>query len=81
MGETPAMTAFEAWMEEFGHDKVNPLTAFMAGWFARRDVCGTCEGTGIVETRFDPSPAGVSLSPGYMIDEEECPECKGTGKV
>ncbi len=43
--------------------------------------CPACMGTGIVEVPFDPSPPGVSLSPGYLLDEEECPECGGSGII
>ncbi|MEE9593156.1 MAG: hypothetical protein V3W28_06225 [Thermoplasmata archaeon] len=41
--------------------------------------CPACMGTGIIEVPFDPSPPGVSLSPGYLLDDEECPECGGSG--
>ena len=41
--------------------------------------CETCEGRGWVSVRFDPSPAGVALSPGWMEDVEPCPDCNPNG--
>ena len=38
-------------------------------------VCKACGGKGYVEYWDDPSPAGVSLSPGGMMFTESCPEC------
>ena len=37
--------------------------------------CKTCDGTGLVEDYYDPSPSGVSLGSGYMVDYEWCPDC------
>ena len=39
--------------------------------------CKHCGGYGYFMYAYDPSPAGVSLSPGYMIDVDICPECEG----
>ena len=37
--------------------------------------CKKCEGCGAFSTQYDPSPAGVSLGPGSMMDCDPCPEC------
>jgi hypothetical protein len=37
--------------------------------------CRACEGWGGREESYDPSPAGVSLSPGSMTDFEPCEKC------
>ncbi len=49
--------------------------------FERRypKYCRTCGGSEVVKYRDDPSPAGVSLSPGYMDYIEPCPGCLGRG--
>lgn len=39
------------------------------------NYCHHCEGEGIRTYSFDPSPAGVSLSPGVMYDSDPCPKC------
>ena len=39
--------------------------------------CQKCHGTGFLAFKDDPSPAGVSLSSGYMIETEACPDCYG----
>ncbi len=42
--------------------------------------CRSCGGWGGHWYRYDPSPAGVSLAPGYMEDFAECPDCVDQGK-
>ena len=42
--------------------------------------CRACRGHGGSWYRYDPSPRGVSLSPGYMEDFSECTECIEKGK-
>lgn len=39
------------------------------------DYCKPCRGTGGHGHSYDPSPAGISLSPGRMYDWEKCSEC------
>lgn len=41
--------------------------------------CETCAGWGGQFYQYDPSPAGVALSPGWMTDFEECPDCMESG--
>ena len=41
--------------------------------------CRKCGGQGYIEYSYDPSPAGVSLSPGRMYDTEPCIECTERG--
>jgi len=43
------------------------------------DYCHVCQGTGEILYSYDPSPAGVSLSPGMMIDSDPCLECLQKG--
>ena len=43
------------------------------------DYCKRCNGWGGAWDRYDPSPAGVSLGSGYMIDFEPCAECVEKG--
>lgn len=43
------------------------------------DYCETCQGWGFFEETYDPSPPGVSLSPGYLTDREPCPDCQEEG--
>lgn len=38
-------------------------------------ACPTCHGWGGMEESYDPSPAGVGLSPGTMTDWSPCPDC------
>lgn len=38
-------------------------------------TCPKCRGTGFIAYKDDPSAAGVSLSPGYMIGTDPCPDC------
>lgn len=48
----------------------------IATWKAQRpDHCEECMGVGGTVTRYDPSPAGVGLSPGWMTDFEPCELC------
>ena len=42
--------------------------------------CRTCDGWGGEWFEFDPSPAGISLSPGTLADFEFCPDCLGLEK-
>ena len=37
--------------------------------------CKECNALGYTETTYDPSPAGVSLGSGYMVDREPCEYC------
>lgn len=39
------------------------------------NYCKACDGYGGEATKYDPSPPGVGLSPGYMTDFCPCPEC------
>lgn len=49
-------------------------------WQARwSEYCTHCEGEGGSVSYYDPSPAGVSLSPGYMVDWDPCPHCTEKG--
>lgn len=41
--------------------------------------CKKCEGWGGKWTKFDPSPPGVALAPGYMWDFDPCPDCVDQG--
>jgi predicted RNA-binding Zn-ribbon protein involved in translation (DUF1610 family) len=43
------------------------------------NYCKTCSGAGASYSTYDPSPAGVSLSPGSMVDVEICPDCAEKG--
>ena len=43
--------------------------------------CPECEGRGGTVTKFDPSPAGVSLSPGWMVEFDLCPACQCSDPV
>jgi hypothetical protein len=44
------------------------------------NYCRACGGWGGHSYRYDPSPAGVSLSRGYMEDWDPCAECVEKGK-
>ena len=54
-----------------------------AEWEKARDAyaakwpryCRHCQGWGYFEYSYDPSPAGVSLSPGTMTDSDPCHKC------
>ena len=41
--------------------------------------CRSCNGWGGRSYRYDPSPSGVALSPGWMEDFEPCPDCAEKG--
>lgn len=41
--------------------------------------CQNCKGTGQVGYNDDPSPSGVSLSPGTMVFTNPCPNCLEKG--
>lgn len=41
--------------------------------------CTVCKGWGGDWVEFDPSPPGVSLSPGSMVEFDPCQECAGKG--
>ena len=41
--------------------------------------CRKCGGHGGRVVRYDPSPRGVSLAPGYMEEFDECPDCFAKG--
>lgn len=46
-------------------------------WFPHH--CRKCGGFGSVSYAYDPSPPGVGLSAGFMIDTDPCGECFGGG--
>lgn len=59
------------------------IDAFTAQW---PDYCAACDAWGGRYSSYDPSPAGVGLSAGYMmeydpcsecVEEEKCPRCGG----
>lgn len=39
------------------------------------NYCRTCQGWGGRWSKYDPSPSGVALSPGYMEEFDPCPDC------
>ncbi len=41
--------------------------------------CRSCHGWSGKVIRYDPSPPGISLAPGYMEDFELCPDCTEKG--
>jgi hypothetical protein len=41
--------------------------------------CRKCNGTGGFYSQYDPSPAGVSLGAGFMVDWDSCSECSDNG--
>ena len=41
--------------------------------------CKTCHGWGYTSYTFDPSPAGVSLGSGFMVETEPCSICSELG--
>lgn len=43
------------------------------------EACEYCAGTGYIVYKDDPSPAGVSLSPGSMWYSDSCPKCLERG--
>ncbi|MHA2066250.1 MAG: hypothetical protein ACXABY_17900 [Candidatus Thorarchaeota archaeon] len=48
------------------------LATYIKQW---PDYCKECNGWGGQTSTYDPSPAGISLSPGYMTDYDPCGEC------
>jgi hypothetical protein len=44
------------------------------------DYCQTCNGLGGSFYHYDPSPGGVSLGSGFMVEFDECPDCIEQGK-
>lgn len=52
-------------------------TAVVTFWQKYPGACRTCQGWGGQGSSYDPSPAGVSLSPGSMYDFDPCPDCEG----
>jgi hypothetical protein len=42
------------------------------------NYCRSCLGRGCFAYSYDPSPSGVALSPGRMIEMEPCRECEGS---
>jgi hypothetical protein len=44
------------------------------------DYCKHCNGWDGFWDQYDPSPAGVSLGSGYMLDFEPCDKCVENGK-
>lgn len=48
-----------------------------ANWASRwPNHCRKCEGRGGIETQYDPSPPGISLSAGWMYELELCETCQ-----
>ncbi len=52
------------------------ITEYYRAW---PHVCETCRGWGGKVSSYDPSPAGVALSPGCYYDFEPCPDCVDAG--
>lgn len=53
---------------------------WQARWQARwPNSCSHCEGNGGFYSSYDPSPSGVSLSPGSIMDWDPCPDCTEKG--
>ena len=50
----------------------NMIKEYMEKW---PNHCKYCGGWGGSYSTYDPSPSGVSLGSGYMIDIDPCPEC------
>ena len=42
--------------------------------------CRHCDATGLVLHEHDPSPSGISLSPGVLVDGDPCSHCIEQGK-
>ena len=53
------------------------IAAYVSKW---PDYCQKCGGAGYTYYEYDPSPAGVALSPGTMTDADPCPDCIEKGK-
>jgi hypothetical protein len=43
------------------------------------NYCRHCGGWGVFVSQYDPSPAGISLGPGYMLESDPCPKCMENG--
>ena len=43
------------------------------------NYCKSCNGWGGNYSRYDPSPSGISLGSGYMLDYEPCEDCVEKG--
>jgi len=67
---TPECKADQAKYEE-------AVALYVARW---PNYCRKCDGRGGTYYQYDPSPAGISLSPGYMTDFDPCPDCMEHGK-
>ena len=62
------MDNFDAWQKE--------MDAYNEQW---ENHCGECSGWGGRYYSYDPSPAGVGLSPGSFTDFDTCPHCIDLG--
>lgn len=62
-------TAFAA------HEKA--VSEYEAKW---PNYCRKCKGWSGFWSSYDPSPSGVALAPGSMLDFDTCPECWDKGK-
>lgn len=61
--------------EQFAkHDKI--VAEYQKRW---PNYCRSCNGWGGTYSQYDPSPAGVSLSPGYILEFDTCPSCLEEG--
>lgn len=61
--------------DEFEEAKINferEILAYKAKW---PNYCEECGGWGGHVSYYDPSPSGIGLSPGYMMDYDPCAEC------
>lgn len=61
---------------EQGIRRAIEITAWKEKWPSH---CKSCGGWGGIGSTFDPSPAGVSLSPGVMYDWDPCEQCSNEG--
>jgi hypothetical protein len=52
------------------------IALYVAKW---PNYCQKCGGAGYIYYEYDPSPAGVSLSPGTMTDADPCECCLERG--
>lgn len=50
------------------------MVTFAVKW---PDYCRSCEGWGYFSHSYDPSPAGVSLGSGFMVEADPCDACTG----
>jgi len=58
--------------EKIMQDYAAEIEKYTSEW---PDYCVACGGWGGHYSSYDPSPAGVSLSPGYMIEYDPCRVC------